>query len=181
MPHGPDDGAAVPPPQRWSALGDQSVDRRPRRRFRRTRIALAALLGVVVVLGGVSYAGYRTGANANPADIVAGWFGAERDGTAALREQFSGRQLYETNCALCHGPAGEGGQLSVKGPAFAAGGPLAGFTFDERVAKILRGRPLRGMPRWKGKLTEAEIRRIAAYTQVLSGLDPDPSVKGVNE
>jgi len=164
---------------RWSALGGATAEPVFRRTLRRTRIVVAALLGVVLVLGGFSYAGYKAGANANPVDVVGGWFGRSTDGSAELRAQFSGRQLYETNCALCHGPAGEGGQLSIKGPGFVSGGTLSGLTFDERVAKILRGRPLRGMPRWKGKLTDAEIRKIAAYTQVLSGTEPDPSVQGV--
>lgn len=163
-----------PDEARWQELEAA----RPRWR-RRLVVIAAALTGVVVVLGGLSYVGFRTGANAHPRDIVSGWFGRADDDATQLRGQFSGRQLYDTNCALCHGPAGEGGQLSIKGPAFTPGGPLSALTFDERVAKILRGRPLRGMPRWKGKLTDGEIRKIAAYTQILSGLEPDPSVQGV--
>ncbi len=170
---------AATPADRWSDFGASATTASVRRRFRRSRIVAAALLGVLLTLGGVSYVGYKAGANANPVDVVGGWFGRDRDGSAGLRAQFSGRQLYETNCALCHGPAGEGGQLSIRGPAFVSGGALSALTFEERVAMILRGRPLRGMPRWKGKLTEAEIRKIAAYTQVLSGIDPDPSVEGV--
>ena len=163
--------------RRWAQLGSTGPE--PSRRFRRTRVVLSALLGVVVVLAGVAYVGYRTGANASPVAVVRGWFDDDADSTASLRAQFSGRQLYATNCALCHGPAGEGGQLSIRGPAFAAGGPLSTLSYEERVAKILRGRPLRGMPRWKGKLTEAEIRKIAAYTQILSGQEPEPTVEGV--
>ncbi len=130
---------------------------------RPVKIGLAALAGVVVVLGITIGVGYLLGANGLPGQkIAAGRTGAE---------------IYSKNCAACHGISGEGGHLSIKGPAFAPGGPLADLTFAQRVEKIGRGRPLAGMPAWKFRISAADIRKVAAYTQVLSGHQPDPSVE----
>lgn len=144
---------------------DDSVEQvlaSPRRRWRR-RLAWvgAALIASAVVLGGVLVVGCRTGANQCSGEkFDAGSTGAE---------------IFARNCANCHGLKGEGG----RGPGFTAGGALSGLTFDQRVEKIGRGKPLNAMPRWRGKLTPEQIRMVAAYTQVLSGLPPEPSVGAV--
>lgn len=132
---------------------------------RPVKIGLAALGGVVVVLGLTIGVGYLLHANTLPGQHVAtGRTGAE---------------IYARNCAGCHGTSGEGGHLSIKAPAFAPGGSLAGLTFDQRVDKIGRGRPLAGMPAWKFRISADDIRKVAAYTQILSGQEPDPTVKDV--
>lgn len=126
---------------------------------------LAWVVGSAAVLAAMVYFGNRLGANPLPGQAVdTGRTGAE---------------IYNKNCAACHGLGGEGGSLDIKGPAFTPGGALAGLTFDERVAKTTRGRPLNGMPRWGTRISEEDIRKVAAYTQILSGQSPDPSVEGV--
>jgi mono/diheme cytochrome c family protein len=132
---------------------------------RAVRIVLAALGGVAVVLALTIGVGYLLGANTLP------W-----QHTTTGR---TGAEIYARNCASCHGLRGEGGSLSIKGPAFADGGPLAGLTFDQRVEQISRGKPLAGMPAWKFRISAADIRKVAAYTQILSGQPPDPSVEDV--
>ena len=126
----------------------------------------AWVLGSALVLAGLVYVGNKLGANPLPGEtVVTGRTGAE---------------IYRRNCASCHGLNGEGGNLDIKGPAFAAGGPLASLTFEERVEKTGRGKPLNGMPRWSAQISEADIRKVAAYTQTLSGQSPDPSVEDVS-
>lgn len=132
---------------------------------RALKIVLAALGGVAVVLALTIGLGALFGANTLPWQHVA--------------SGRTGAEIYAKNCAGCHGINGEGGSLSIKGPAFAAGGSLAGLTFDQRVEKIGRGRPLAGMPAWKFRISAAEIRKVAAYTQILSGQEPDPTVEDV--
>lgn len=122
-------------------------------------VAIGALLGLTVWLGGRYGANPRIGSN-----VARGRTGAE---------------IYANSCVACHGRNGEGGSGQIKGPAFTPGGPLAGLTFDERVEKTGRGKPLRGMPRWKQELSDEELRKVAAYTQILSGQEPDPSVEDV--
>ncbi|HVE97656.1 MAG TPA: c-type cytochrome [Mycobacteriales bacterium] len=148
--------------RRWADLGAA----RPGRWRRRLAIAGGALATVAVVLVGTVALGARLGAN----EVKLPGQKRAVGGT--------GRVLYLNNCAQCHGPAGEGGPR-VGAPAFTPGGALHGLTFEERVAKISRGKPLRGMPAWKFQISDDDIRKIAAYTQILSGAEPDPSVQGV--
>ncbi len=129
------------------------------------KVALAAILGVAVVLGLTLWIGNIYGANPLP-------------GQTSSRGT-TGAQIYANSCVACHGRNGEGGNGEIKGPAFTPGGALAGLTFDERVEKTGRGKPLRGMPRWKQELTDEQLRMVAAYTQILSGQEPDPSVEDV--
>ena len=138
------------------------ADAKSSRRWpRRLAWVAAAVLTSAAVLGGVVYAGCRSGANACVGEkMQAGTTGAE---------------VFARNCASCHGPQGAGGT----GPAFTAGGALSGLTFGQRVEKIGRGKPLNAMPRWRGKLSADQIRMVAAYTQILSGQPPEPTVAGV--
>ena len=123
----------------------------PRRR--RWRVVVAALAGVVVVLALTVWLGNRFGANDLPGQqVVAGG---------------SGEEIFRNNCMQCHGARGEGGP-KVGAPAFTPGGALAGLTLDQRLEKIRRGRPLRGMPRFGGKLSPEDIRKVAEYTMTLS-------------
>jgi cytochrome c oxidase cbb3-type subunit 3 len=155
--------SAAPPP--GSPPEADPFAESPPRRFRALKVAAAALGGVVLVLALTVGVGYLVGANNLPGQHVAtGKTGAE---------------IYAKNCAGCHGRNGEGGSLSIKGPAFTPGGPAAGLTFDQRVEKISRGKPLNGMPAWKFRISADDIRKVAAYTQVLSGNQPDPSVEDV--
>ena len=97
--------------------------------------------------------GNRFGANSLPGQqVVAG-------GT--------GQEIFRNNCMQCHGTGGEG-DPRVGAPAFTPGGKLAPLTLDERLEKIRRGRPLRGMPRFGGKLSPEDIRKVAEYTLTLS-------------
>ncbi|HEV2889892.1 MAG TPA: cytochrome c [Frankiaceae bacterium] len=134
------------------------------RPLRAARVALAAVLGVAVVLGLTIWVGSLYGANTLP-------------GQETSRGR-TGAQIYANSCVACHGRNGEGGNGEIKGPPFTTG-PLSTLTFDERVEKTGRGKPLRGMPRWKQELSDEELRKVAAYTQILSGQEPDPSVEDV--
>ena len=129
------------------------------------KVALAAVVSVGVVLGLTVWLGSRYGAN-------------PRFGDTTSRGR-TGAEIYANSCVLCHGRNGEGGSGDVKGPAFTPGGALSRLTFAERVEKTGRGKPLRGMPRWKQELSDEELRKVAAYTQILSGQEPDPSVEDV--
>jgi cytochrome c oxidase cbb3-type subunit 3 len=72
-----------------------------------------------------------------------------------------GRSLYYQVCALCHGQSAEGG------------GPVPNLkefqgTAERFITISLNGRPDKGMPPWKGKLSEDEIQAIFAFIQSLS-------------
>ena len=71
-----------------------------------------------------------------------------------------GSALYYQICALCHGQSADGGGPIPNLKEFQGG--------EERFLKItLAGRPDRGMPPWKGKLSEEEVQAIFAFIQSL--------------
>ena len=67
-----------------------------------------------------------------------------------------GQSLYYQMCAPCHGPTASGGG-SVN--------DLQKFDGNEEdfVQASLKGRLPKGMPAWKGNLTEDELRAIRSF------------------
>lgn len=70
-----------------------------------------------------------------------------------------GQQVYNSNCASCHGRAGNGG----------IGAKLAGVVsqryedIDDQIAVIANGKG--GMPPFEGRLSEDQIEAVARYTR----------------
>jgi len=97
-------------------------------------------------------------AQASPLDPRA----ADYDNNApALAE---GQFLYtHMNCVGCHAHGGGG-----MGPALMDDKWRYGGRIDQIAATIAEGRP-NGMPAWRGKLTEDQIWKLAAYVRSLSG------------
>jgi len=79
-----------------------------------------------------------------------------------------GQSLYMSfNCAGCHAPGGGGGM----GPPLTDADWIYGSDPENVFATIVEGRP-NGMPSFRGKLTNAQVWRLAAYVRSLSGLTP---------
>jgi len=75
-----------------------------------------------------------------------------------------GQQLYAwMNCVGCHSHGGGG-----MGPALMDDKWLYGGRVDQIASSIMEGRP-RGMPAWRGRLTEQQMWQLAAYVRSLSG------------
>jgi mono/diheme cytochrome c family protein len=75
-----------------------------------------------------------------------------------------GRQLYAASCAACHGLDGEG----ARGPSLVSGSAAA-LVLGELVSQIERGRPLAGMPRFRGALSPEQIDAVARHVLSLRG------------
>lgn len=81
-----------------------------------------------------------------------------------------GAELFNSNCAVCHGPAGHG-----DGPAANALEPkpknLAEFaptiSDDELFWRITTGKPGTAMVSWKGVLSDEQIWQVVAYIRTL--------------
>lgn len=81
-----------------------------------------------------------------------------------------GRILYQQfNCAGCH--AAGGGAI---GPALMDDEWTYGSGLDNIFFTIVEGRP-QGMPAFRGRIADGQIRTIARYVQSLSGPRPDPA------
>src|SRR4029079_16676528 len=75
-----------------------------------------------------------------------------------------GQFLYtRMNCVGCHSHGGGGMGPPLMDDQWRYGGRM-----DQIVASIAEGRP-NGMPAWRGKLTEDQMWKLAAYVRSMSG------------
>ncbi len=84
-------------------------------------------------------------------------------------ETASGAKLYSTNCAKCHKEDGTGGKITVDGktiePDNLTAAKLAAKPDAKYVQYITDGFPEDGMPAFKDKLSEQEIKDIIGYVR----------------
>ena len=78
------------------------------------------------------------------------------------------KQMYETNCASCHGSAGEGGV----GPNLTDEYWKHGGSIGNLFATIQNGVPSKGMIAWKSILKPEQIREVASYILEMQGTNP---------
>jgi cytochrome c oxidase cbb3-type subunit III len=75
-----------------------------------------------------------------------------------------GQQLFTwMNCVGCHSHGGGG-----MGPPLMDDKWIYGGRIDQVAASIMNGRP-RGMPAWRGKITEEQMWQLAAFVRSMSG------------
>ncbi len=87
--------------------------------------------------------------------------------TAAPDEFASTRKIYTEKCARCHKDDGSGGKTEIEGTTINA----ENLTSDkmkkepdaEYIEHITDGIPGEGMPAFKGKLTEQEIKDVVVF------------------
>jgi cytochrome c oxidase cbb3-type subunit 3 len=97
--------------------------------------------------------------------------GREKQSAAAAR----GASLFETNCAVCHGPNGKGDRVQGA-PNLADAISLYGLdraTLTETITNARYG----VMPRWGQRLDPATIRMLTAYVHSLGGGEKAPVAK----
>jgi mono/diheme cytochrome c family protein len=92
-----------------------------------------------------------------------GMFAACGRGTpVTAAEPVSGRDVYEQQCAVCHGVQGEGGV----GLRLAGGSVVAKFPRIEDQQTLVRSGK-GAMPAFGGSLTAAQLRAVVEYTRSL--------------
>ena len=84
----------------------------------------------------------------------------------------AGKSIFATNCATCHGQAGEGGI----GPNMTDDYYLHGAGITNTINVIHNGVPAKGMISWRGILSEEQILQVASYILSLEGTNP-PNAK----
>jgi cytochrome c oxidase cbb3-type subunit 3 len=100
------------------------------------------------------------------ADFVMTLFGRPR-ADATVADVASGRELYATNCAACHGDTGQGNR-DFGAPVLTSHVHLYGGTYASVVAQITQ--PHMGvMPNWNTRLDAATIKSVAMYVHDLGG------------
>lgn len=90
-----------------------------------------------------------------------------------------GQAIYQQNCAVCHGPSGEG---RPPAPPMNRLGHAHHHPDWELQMVIEQGRTGLGeMPAWKGKLSDREIEAVIAYIKTLWDEDQRAFQQRINE
>ncbi|WP_276495922.1 c-type cytochrome [Pontibacter litorisediminis] len=80
----------------------------------------------------------------------------------------SGKSVFSTNCAACHGAEGQG----TVGPNLTDEYWLHGGDVNDIFKTIKFGVPAKGMVPWQGKLTKDQILEVSSYILSLQGTNP---------
>jgi len=96
-------------------------------------------------------------------------------------EMAAGHDLYVKNCANCHKESGEGGPVVVDGrkmkPDNLTDDRRKKLSDDKYMKSMIEGIEDEGMPSFKDKMTEAEMREVIKYIRVvLQKQDPAATV-----
>ena len=85
----------------------------------------------------------------------------------------SGKDLYARNCMICHKENGTGGKVTIEGksidPPDMTTEKMKAKSDDKFVQYITEGFPDDGMPAFKGKLNEDQIKAIVKHVRELQG------------
>ncbi len=97
-------------------------------------------------------------------------------GGAHPSQESAARQLYERNCAACHGPAGDGKQLgTLRVPSLREGRALT--EPDSRILTQIRDGG-NGMPPFKYSLDDEQIETLFRYVRTELQGRPAPARTG---
>lgn len=86
---------------------------------------------------------------------------------ATIVELADGKDLYKENCARCHQDDGTGGKVTIDGetikPDNLTTAKMKKEPDSEYIEHITEGIPDEGMPAFKGRLTDEEMKEIVKY------------------
>lgn len=89
---------------------------------------------------------------------------------ATVDELASGREVYKSNCVACHKEDGKGGEVVIEGkklnPDDLTSAKIKGFSDEKILGYIMNGVEDEGMPAFKGKLSEGQMRDVLKYIRV---------------
>jgi cytochrome c oxidase cbb3-type subunit III len=80
----------------------------------------------------------------------------------------AGRQVFTTNCAVCHLQEGQG----LVGPNLTDDYWIHGGSYSDIVTLIRNGVPAKGMISWKTQISNQQILEVASYVMTLRGSNP---------
>ena len=88
---------------------------------------------------------------------------------ATIDELASGKTVFEANCAACHKMDGKGGKVAVEDKNLdvedLTSNKIKSFSDEKIIGYILKGVPDEGMPAFKDKLSEGEMRDVVLYVR----------------
>ena len=138
-------------------------------------VPLTAALGVEFVNGSTSTVVLARGGKkylvdlvshaireADPHSEVSGPMGKAEAVAARPADQLDGATIFKRNCVMCHGPDGKG-VATFKTPDFTDPKVQASLTDDQILETIKNGKKGTVMPPWRDKLSEQDIKTVAAH------------------
>lgn len=141
-----------------------------------------ATLGSLVMIGGVSWSFYQSTLpqKGNPvaeeASVIESTQITVNESNVTLLDDESalsiGKNIYNSNCAACHGQAGEG----LVGPNLTDNAWIHGGDIKAIFKTISNGVPEKGMVAWSKTLKPDAIQKVASYILSLQGTNP-PNAK----
>ncbi len=88
-----------------------------------------------------------------------------------VEELAMGKELYATNCMICHKDTGTGGKVTIKGkslnPEDLTKDKFKVASDEKLIAYVNDGIEDEGMPAFKGKLTAEEINSVIKHVRTL--------------
>jgi len=104
----------------------------------------------------------RTIREAEPHSEVSGPMGKAEPAAALVADQPDGAAIFKHNCVMCHGPDGKG-VATFKTPNFTDPKVQASLTDEQILTTIKNGKKGTVMPPWGDKLSEQDIKAVAAH------------------
>ena len=125
--------------------------------------SLLVTVAIVMFIGcGQAPEANSTARNATPAPPA-----TQQPETAPVDLMAQGRKLYSDNCAACHKQDGKGGKVTIEGktinPDDLTSAKIKNLADDKIYGYIYKGIEEDGMPSFKDKLSEAEIREVVKF------------------
>ncbi len=98
---------------------------------------------------------------------------------ATIDELDSGRKIYAADCAKCHKEDGTGGEVEIEGKTLKADdltvAKRKAFSDEKLIRVIQTGIVDEGMPAFKDKISEGEMRDLVNYIRVEIQKIPAPA------
>ncbi len=86
---------------------------------------------------------------------------------AVIDEFALGQKVYEQNCIFCHQAGGTGGKIEFNGKSLDVDDltdeKRKSLTDEKIIGYVISGVPDKGMPSFKQKLSEGEMRDVVVY------------------
>ncbi|MFN2502062.1 MAG: cytochrome c [Pyrinomonadaceae bacterium] len=91
--------------------------------------------------------------------------------SAPVSELTVGKEIYATNCITCHKADGTGGNVTIDGktldPDDLTTAKMKNLSDQKLIGYVTNGIPDEGMPAFKDKLTEQEIKDVVQHVRTL--------------
>lgn len=144
----------------------------------KTRSYLIALVSAAFVVGCGDAGETNTAVNTNHNAVAP----AATAPATPPDELAEGRKIFKQNCAMCHKEDGTGGKVTIEGKSLNAddltSAKIKAFSDDKIIGYVYNGVEDEGMPSFKDKLSEAQIREVVRYVRAGIQKMPEPAATG---